>query len=112
LARSDRETVATNEAAAATLTARTTAHLSNVAVLVLSDYGNGVLAGETPQNLIKAAAGAGAVVILDPKGGDYGRYRGADMITPNRKELHEATGMDVGTEEGIVVAAATLLRLH
>ncbi len=113
LIRADRETAAAmDEAAAATLIARATAHLSSGAVLVLSDYGKGVLAGETPQNLIRAAAGAGAVVIVDPKGRDYGRYRGADMITPNRKELHEATGMDVGTEDGIVEAAATLLRLH
>jgi len=113
LIRADRETVAAlDEAAAATVIVRATAHLSSGAVLVRSDYGKGVLAGETPQNLIKAAAGAGAVVIVDPKGRDYGRYRGADMITPNRKELHEATGMEVGTEDGIVEAAATLLRLH
>jgi D-beta-D-heptose 7-phosphate kinase/D-beta-D-heptose 1-phosphate adenosyltransferase len=113
LIRADRETVAAlDEGAAASLVADATGHLTAGAVLVLSDYGKGVLSGETPRNLMKAAASAGAVVIVDPKGRDYGRYRGADMITPNRKELHEATGMDVGTEAGIVEAAATLLRLH
>jgi D-beta-D-heptose 7-phosphate kinase/D-beta-D-heptose 1-phosphate adenosyltransferase len=113
LIRADRETAAPlgPEAAENLLTAAT-AHLAPGAVLVLSDYGKGVLAGETPQHLIKAAAAAGAVVIVDPKGRDFGRYRGADLITPNRKELQEATGMDVSTEEGIVEAAATLLRLH
>jgi len=113
LLRADRETAARlDDEEAATLAAHATAHLAPGAVLVLSDYGKGVLAGETPQTLIKAAASSGAVVIVDPKGRDYGRYRGADLITPNRKELHEATGMDVSTEAGIVDAAATLLRLH
>jgi D-beta-D-heptose 7-phosphate kinase/D-beta-D-heptose 1-phosphate adenosyltransferase len=113
LLRADRETAARlDDEEAATLAAHATAHLAPGAVLVLSDYGKGVLVGETPQTLIKAAASSGAVVIVDPKGRDYGRYRGADLITPNRKELHEATGMDVSTEAGIVDAAATLLRLH
>jgi len=113
LLRADRETAARlDDEEAAALAGHATAHLAPGAVLVLSDYGKGVLAGETPQTLIKAAASSGAVVIVDPKGRDYGRYRGADLITPNRKELHEATGMDVSTEAGIVDAAATLLRLH
>ena len=50
-------------------------------VLVLSDYGKGVLDGETSKRLIDAAHAAGRPVVVDPKGRDYGRYAGADLIT-------------------------------
>jgi hypothetical protein len=61
-------------------------------VMVLSDYRKGVLAGDVPARLIAAARAAGRRVIVDPKGDDYSVYAGADLITPNRNELREATG--------------------
>ena len=78
-------------------------------VMVLSDYAKGVLAGDTCARLIAAAHGAGRRVVVDPKGTDYARYAGADLVTPNRRELQQATGLPTDTEEE-VVAAATLLR--
>jgi D-beta-D-heptose 7-phosphate kinase/D-beta-D-heptose 1-phosphate adenosyltransferase len=51
-------------------------------------------------------------VIVDPKGTDYGRYAGADIITPNRRELAEATGMAVDTVEGVITAAQSLRAAH
>jgi len=59
-------------------------------VVVLSDYGKGGLAhiGE----MIKLARAAGKLVLVDPKGDDYARYRGASIITPNRAELREVVG--------------------
>jgi D-beta-D-heptose 7-phosphate kinase/D-beta-D-heptose 1-phosphate adenosyltransferase len=68
-----------------------------------------VLAGDTCARLIAAAHGAGRRVVVDPKGTDYARYAGADLVTPNRRELQQATGLPTDTEEQ-VVAAATLLR--
>ena len=82
------------------------------AVTVLSDYGKGVLAGDVPARLIAVARGAGRRVVVDPKGRDYARYAGADVITPNRAELGEATGMEVDTEEAIVAAARSLRATH
>lgn len=82
------------------------------AVLVLSDYGKGVLDGTTAQQLIEAAHSAGRRVVVDPKGRDYSRYAGADLVTPNRAELAEATGMKVGTEEQIVAAMRALRDAH
>jgi D-beta-D-heptose 7-phosphate kinase/D-beta-D-heptose 1-phosphate adenosyltransferase len=82
------------------------------AVLVLSDYGKGVLAGETPRRLIEAAHAAGRRVVVDPKGRDYARYAGADLITPNRAELGEATGMPVDSEEEILAAMRALKAAH
>lgn len=77
-------------------------------VMVLSDYQKGVLAGDVAQRLIAAARAAGRRVVVDPKGVDYARYAGADMVTPNRAELALATGMAVDTEEAIVAAAQHL----
>lgn len=76
---------------------------------VLSDYGKGVLAGEVVAAVIEAAHAAGLPVIVDPKGTDFARYRGADLLTPNRKELHEATRMPVDDDEAIVAAARDLV---
>jgi len=81
-------------------------------VMVLSDYNKGVLAGDTAQRLIAAARGAGRRVVVDPKGTDYGRYAGADLITPSRAELAQATGLPVDTEAGIVAAAEALRTAH
>lgn len=77
-------------------------------VTVLSDYGKGVLAGDIPTRLVAAARKAGRTVIVDPRGVDFSRYAGADIVMPNRPELAAATGMPVDTEAAIVAAAASL----
>jgi D-beta-D-heptose 7-phosphate kinase/D-beta-D-heptose 1-phosphate adenosyltransferase len=82
------------------------------AILVLSDYGKGVLDGATAKRLIDAAHAAGRRVVVDPKGRDYARYAGADIITPNRAELAEATGMAVDTEDAIIAAMRVLQAAH
>jgi D-beta-D-heptose 7-phosphate kinase/D-beta-D-heptose 1-phosphate adenosyltransferase len=81
-------------------------------VTVLSDYNKGVFTGDVPARIIAAARAAGRTVIVDPKGTDYGRYAGADLITPNRRELAEATGLPVDTVEGLIAAAQSLRTLH
>jgi D-beta-D-heptose 7-phosphate kinase/D-beta-D-heptose 1-phosphate adenosyltransferase len=81
-------------------------------VMVLSDYNKGVLSGDTAQRLITSARNAGRRVVVDPKGMDYARYAGADLITPNRAELKLATGMPVDTEAALVAAAQRLQADH
>jgi D-beta-D-heptose 7-phosphate kinase/D-beta-D-heptose 1-phosphate adenosyltransferase len=81
-------------------------------VMVLSDYQKGVLAGDTCARLIAAARAAGRKVVVDPKGVDYARYAGADLVTPNRGELSQATGLPVDTEEEVVAAATALREAH
>jgi D-beta-D-heptose 7-phosphate kinase/D-beta-D-heptose 1-phosphate adenosyltransferase len=81
-------------------------------VMVLSDYNKGVLSGDTAQRLITSARNAGRRVVVDPKGLDYARYAGADLITPNRAELRLATGMPVDTEAALVAAAQRLRADH
>lgn len=59
-------------------------------VVILSDYGKGGLTHI--EEMIRLARAHGRVVLVDPKGDDYSRYRGADGITPNRAELREVVG--------------------
>ena len=59
-------------------------------VVVLSDYGKGGLAHIA--QMIGIARRAGKKVLVDPKGEDYSRYRGASVVTPNRAELREVVG--------------------
>ncbi len=86
--------------------------LAATTVTVLSDYAKGVLSGDVPARIIAAARTTGRRVVVDPKGRDYGRYAGADVITPNRRELAEATGMAVNTEPALVAAARSLRDAH
>ena len=59
-------------------------------VVILSDYGKGGLAHIA--DMIAAANAAGKQILVDPKGSDYTRYRGATIITPNRNELAQVVG--------------------
>jgi D-beta-D-heptose 7-phosphate kinase/D-beta-D-heptose 1-phosphate adenosyltransferase len=78
-------------------------------VVIISDYAKGVLTEGVALEIIRAAREAGARVIVDPKGGDHIRYRGADLLKPNRRELAHATGMPVATDGEIVAASRVLI---
>jgi rfaE bifunctional protein kinase chain/domain len=59
--------------------------------VLFSDYGKGGLGHIT--DMIARARAAGKPILVDPKGSDYTRYRGATVITPNRAELQQVIGM-------------------
>jgi D-beta-D-heptose 7-phosphate kinase/D-beta-D-heptose 1-phosphate adenosyltransferase len=111
LIRADREeTIALPEKLAERLIRIASDAMAATSVTVLSDYRKGVLGADVAPRLIAAAKALGRKVIVDPKGTDYARYRGADVVTPNRRELAEATGLSVDSESGIVAAAQVLLQ--
>lgn len=83
--------------------------LTGVGALVLSDYGKGVLSDAVIARLIRAAAKASVPVFVDPKGADYAIYRGAAMVTPNRRELEEATRMRAGNDDAVIAAARAII---
>jgi D-glycero-beta-D-manno-heptose-7-phosphate kinase len=66
------------------------AHLREHHVVIVSDYGKGGLG--YVQEMITAAHEASVPVVVDPKGDDYSGYRGATLITPNRKEFEHVAG--------------------
>jgi D-beta-D-heptose 7-phosphate kinase/D-beta-D-heptose 1-phosphate adenosyltransferase len=86
--------------------------MAATSVTVLSDYAKGVLGATVAPQLIAAAKALGRRVIVDPKGADYARYAGADIVTPNRRELAEATGLVLNSETSIVAAAEVLIQRH
>ncbi len=110
LLRADRETVrAVSKETAQAILKTVERELANAAVLVLSDYGKGVLASDLAPALIAAAGKAGKPVVVDPKGIDFSRYRGATLLTPNRRELAEASRMPVDSDEAVVAAARRII---
>jgi len=66
------------------------ARLSTADLVILSDYGKGGL--KHIERMIAAARAAGKSVLVDPKGDDYSRYKGATLLTPNRSEFREVAG--------------------
>jgi D-beta-D-heptose 7-phosphate kinase/D-beta-D-heptose 1-phosphate adenosyltransferase len=108
--RADRERPAgVAPATQATVARQAVALLGKAGALVVSDYGKGVLAPNGAAALIAEARKAGVPVVVDPKGGDYTRYRGATVVTPNRKELQAATGMTADSDDAIIAAARKLI---
>ncbi len=83
--------------------------LAGAGALVLSDYGKGTLGEALTARLIAAAQAAGRAVIVDPKGDDYSRYRGATLVTPNRRELAVASAMSTGNDEQVAAAARHII---
>lgn len=71
--------------------------LGDCGALVLSDYAKGALAD--PQPLIAAARAAGVPVLVDPKGTDFERYRGATLMTPNLHEFEAVVGHCASEQE-------------
>jgi D-beta-D-heptose 7-phosphate kinase / D-beta-D-heptose 1-phosphate adenosyltransferase len=113
LIRADREeTIALPEKLAERLIRIALDAMAATSVTILSDYRKGVLSTDVAEQLIAGAKQLGRMVIVDPKGRDYTRYKGADVVTPNRKELAEATGLSVDTEAGVVAAAQVLLQRY
>ena len=74
-------------------------------VVILSDYGKGGLTHIA--EMISLARAAGKHVLVDPKGDDYARYRGATMLTPNRSEFREVAG-NWKTEDELTLKAEQL----
>jgi D-beta-D-heptose 7-phosphate kinase/D-beta-D-heptose 1-phosphate adenosyltransferase len=72
---------------------------TTIDVVILSDYGKGVIADSA--NIIQLARAAQKPILVDPKGQDFNKYRGATMITPNLAEF-----------EAVVGACATLQQLE
>jgi D-beta-D-heptose 7-phosphate kinase/D-beta-D-heptose 1-phosphate adenosyltransferase len=77
--------------------------------VILSDYAKGVLTPRVIAAAIAAARQAGKPVIVDPKGHDYSRYRGATAVTPNAAELAQALGRAATNDEAVVRAGALAL---
>ena len=78
-------------------------------IVLLSDYAKGVLTARVIRNVIDAAKKFGKRVIVDPKSANFAIYRGATLLTPNRKEFAEATRSRADTEINIAAAQEAMI---
>ena len=69
--------------------------LSLYEMIILSDYGKGVLTPTLTKNIITLAKKLNKPILVDPKGMDYSKYKGATLLTPNKKEASLAMQIDI-----------------
>jgi len=82
--------------------------VNNYDVILLSDYGKGVLTFDLTQSLISIANENQKKLLIDPKGLDYSKYKGAYLLTPNKKEASEATNILIKNNESLTEALMSL----
>jgi len=84
--------------------------IPHMKAVILSDYGKGLLSEDLIKGIIETARQHGVPVVVDPKGKDFSIYRGASAVTPNKKELSEATqGAAVASNADIEAAAGRII---
>lgn len=98
-------------AQAESLLAWADATLLGAGACVVSDYSKGVITPQFAQAIIQRALALGKPVIVDPKGAEYAKYRGATIITPNLHELETATGREIQNDSDLCTAAQILAEL-
>ena len=96
-----------DEASAEAVNRRAEALLAATDIIILSDYAKGSLAKVS--QLISMAKKAGVKVLVDPKGSDFTRYRGATLMTPNLSEFEQVVGA-CPNEETLVARGQQLLK--
>lgn len=80
-----------------------------IKVVIISDYGKGMVTERSAQLLIGEAQKRRIPVIVDPKGSDYSKYAGATVCTPNMSEFLQVTGCGEGLGEEEIAAQAEKL---
>ncbi|WP_096015269.1 D-glycero-beta-D-manno-heptose-7-phosphate kinase [Campylobacter lanienae] len=82
--------------------------LDSYDIVLLSDYGKGVLSDYLTKQIISITKNSAKMVLVDPKGKDYSKYRGATLLTPNKKEASEALGFVIDSDEKLELALKTM----
>jgi len=83
-------------------------NIANYEIVILSDYGKGVLTTKLTRELIDIANKHHKKVLVDPKGEDYTKYSGAYLLTPNKKEAIEASKVKIEDEKTLLKAITKL----
>jgi D-beta-D-heptose 7-phosphate kinase / D-beta-D-heptose 1-phosphate adenosyltransferase len=79
-------------------------------ILVLEDYGKGILTAETAPQFVAAAGEAGLRVLVDPACiEDYSLYKGVTLLTPNRYEAELASGIEIVDDASLEAAGRAIL---
>jgi rfaE bifunctional protein kinase chain/domain len=81
-----------------------------ISIVVISDYAKGFLTEEFLARLITLAKEKDKSILVDPKGKDFSKYKGATILTPNRREAADATGFEENGQDLVNKAGKKLLR--
>ncbi len=95
----------------AELLAQVEMQLKHVRACVVSDYGKGLITPSLCERLLAVARSAGVPVVVDPKGTDYRKYRGATVVKPNQLETGKVLNRDLRTTAEVEAAGRELLAL-
>ena len=87
---------------------RVAERFSDVDACAISDYGKGVVSPRVARRIIELAAEQNKPLVIDPKGTDFSKYRGATVVTPNVKEAEAILGVELRGEQAIVDAGRSL----
>ena len=83
--------------------------IPDVDVIILSDYGKGLITRDLIVKLIDLAEAHGKLTIADPKGLDFSKYAGISILTPNKKEASLASGIEITNDRSLAEAGKVLL---
>jgi D-beta-D-heptose 7-phosphate kinase/D-beta-D-heptose 1-phosphate adenosyltransferase len=86
-------------------------HLPRAEACIISDYAKGVVTPRVAREVIRLAQQAGRPVVVDPKGADYTKYRGATLVKPNLHEAERSAGVEITGEASLREAAGRLIDL-
>ena len=81
-----------------------------VDAVILSDYAKGVCSPALCRNVIQACRQRRVPLVVDPKGSQWQKYKGAFLVTPNVKELGEASRVKVHNDDKLIVAVGAKIR--
>jgi D-beta-D-heptose 7-phosphate kinase/D-beta-D-heptose 1-phosphate adenosyltransferase len=85
--------------------------ISKIDILLISDYAKGVLTDDLLAEIFKIANQHNVMSIVDPKGKNYAKYKGASIVKPNKKEAIEASGITINSRADLERAATYLKEL-
>jgi D-beta-D-heptose 7-phosphate kinase/D-beta-D-heptose 1-phosphate adenosyltransferase len=109
--RLDREEVSAPDAESLTeLHLRVMTLMDSASAVIISDYAKGAVSAELAQEVIRGARERKIPVLVDPKGRDWGKYRGATTIKPNRAELSEISQISIAAFDNLVLEARRIIK--
>jgi D-beta-D-heptose 7-phosphate kinase/D-beta-D-heptose 1-phosphate adenosyltransferase len=83
--------------------------IAEVDVVLISDYGKGLITRSLVAAMVEAAKSRNKIIIADPKGLDFSKYAGVSLLTPNKKEASLAAGVEIADEGSLAAAGQNLL---
>jgi D-beta-D-heptose 7-phosphate kinase/D-beta-D-heptose 1-phosphate adenosyltransferase len=84
-------------------------NLNNIHVVIVADYGKGLISGEIMEGLQERVRGTGKILAVDPKVCNFQYYKGIDVITPNHHEAGAFCGIEIRDEDSLIRAGREMI---